>query len=119
MKTQVKLNLDWAFAAVLENEQTLLIAALKPGVATWVNETLPILQKRLRKARDGTQSTMATRTDNDAGVWIFNAMIHNRDIGTDIIAMVAPTEDGVKIMSDAFMQAVETRMGRPSSTMHY
>jgi hypothetical protein len=57
------------------------------------------------------------RTSREYG--LFNALFHNRDIGTDVIAMVAPSEEGVNIMAESFMKATEMRLGHPSSTTHY
>lgn len=109
---QIKIGLDWAFDARLESDQTRLIAELKPNVTAWVNAEMPVIHKQLKRAlRNGMQASMITRMVRIGPVWMFNALIANRDIGTDVIAMVAASEDAANIMAESFMDTAEARMG--------
>jgi hypothetical protein len=107
---QMRIGLDWSFDGRLAHEQTRLIAALKPHVIKWANGIMPAVRKQVRK---GAAASMATQLVNVEQVWMFNALAHNRDIGTDMIAMVAADKDTATTMARFFMQAAEMRMGRP------
>ena len=114
---QMRIALEWAFDARLDHDKDRLIASLKPDVTAWATTILPRMRKQLRRAarRDGTEATMVTRTvEGMVGlrrVWMFNAMIANRDIGTDVIAMVAADEGAAHAMARGFLDAAEARMG--------
>jgi len=109
---QIRIALDWAFDLRLEGEQDRLIAALKPHVTTWVTAEMPVIRKQLQRARRvGMQASMMTRVVSVERVWMFNALTHNRDLGTDVIAMVAANKDAIDKMRRCFLQAAEDRMG--------
>jgi len=110
---KIKINLDWTFAKSLQPKQQQLIDQLKPDVVKWSQDAFGKLYTRLNCADQVTQSVMGIRSIKTNGVWMFNAMIHNRDIGTDIIAMVADSEAGADLMRDSFLQAAETVLGAP------
>jgi hypothetical protein len=107
-------HLSWQFETSLAAEQGRLIAALKPHVVAWSRASYPAAKRRLSEALDGSQATVITEIMPREGVWLFVAMIHNRDLGTDTVAMAAPTREKIEKMTDAFHVATEMRMGAPA-----
>ena len=87
------MKLDWAFSKSLQSRQQQLIEQLKPNVIEWSQEMFEKLHVRLNLASSMTQLVMCTREVKLKGVYMFNAILHNRDIGIDVIAMVSDRED--------------------------
>jgi hypothetical protein len=119
----VRIPLDWTFEKPLEERQSELIAGLKPEVAAWSQRKLPILLERLKKD-EVAQSSMATELIEfererilPAGefgresVYVFLAMIVNRDLPTTMIAMVAASESHAEIMADAWLKSADIKFG--------
>jgi hypothetical protein len=72
-----KLALSWSFGRDLENEQTQLIAALKPFVSQWVSRHFPKLRRRLERNSLANNSTFTTVRqyrvrERTEPVWLFS-----------------------------------------------
>jgi hypothetical protein len=116
---QVRVPLVWTFEQPLESRQSELIAGLKPEVFAWGNSKLLVLLERLKKD-EVAQSSMATELIEfererilPAGeygresVYVFLAMIVNRDLPTTMIAMVAASKEHAELMGDAWLKTAD------------
>jgi hypothetical protein len=123
---QVRVPLVWTFEQPLESRQSELIAGLKPEVAAWGHRKLLALLERL-KEDEVAQSSMATELIEferecilPAGefgresVYVFVAMIVNRDLPTTMIAMVAASKEHAELMGDAWLKDANATLGLAS-----
>jgi hypothetical protein len=120
---EVRIPLDWTFEQTLEPRQSELIAGLKPEIAAWGHRKLLMLLERLQKD-EVAQSSMATELIEfererilPAGefgrelVYVFLAMIVNRDLPTTMIAMVAASRQHAETMADAWLKSADIKFG--------
>lgn len=111
------MSLTWSFEPALEPRQAVLLPALKPHVARWATKILPKLRNNLRHDSAAEASMATDLLEAEAGgirLWVFVAMIANRDIGDDAVAMVARSEEAALRFAAAFGEATNTRMGPPT-----
>jgi hypothetical protein len=113
MAAQLKLAVKWAFDSAIHDQEGARLA-LRPGVAKWANAAYPLLKANLRRdPKSGANCATDVFQVNvtSTPLWVFVAMIVNRDIGDDMCVMVAADEPTIDIMADSFLQAMNARMG--------
>lgn len=109
--------LEWTFEITLKDRQDELIAAFKPVVSRWANHMRPVLHKNLHSdplAGCSTATDLLEFTRGPDKVWLFLALFVNRDIGDDVIALVAASERSAELMAQSFLAAMSQRMGEPT-----
>jgi hypothetical protein len=112
-KLMKSLPLEWAFEAAIP-DRDLVGRALRPRVIEWANKTYPILKGNLaRDPRSGASSAteMLKLWVGEIPYWVFVAMIVNRDIGDDAVAMVAASDATATLMAESYLHVMQTRMG--------
>ena len=109
-----KLALTWSFSRELENEQTQLIAALKPFVTQWGSRHFPKLVRRLERDSLANNSTFTTVRqfrvrERAEPVWLFLALCVNRSMPSDCVAAVGTNEKFALSIGRAFHGAQEEK----------